>query len=42
MVQELAVKWDWATSHDLTNAFNQMVVNAEYVPYLAFSHRGDY
>jgi hypothetical protein len=42
VVQESAVEEDWATSHDFTNAFNHMLVNAEYVPYLAFSHRGDY
>jgi hypothetical protein len=42
VVLESAVEEDWATSHDFTNAFNHMLVNAECVPYLAFSHRGSY
>jgi hypothetical protein len=42
VVQESAEEEDWATSHDLTNAFNHMLVNEEFVSYLAFSHRGKY
>jgi hypothetical protein len=42
VVQDIAMENNWASSHDLTNAFNHMVVNEEFVPHLAFSHRGDY
>jgi hypothetical protein len=42
VVQDTAMENDWALSHDLTNAFNNMRVNQEFVPNLAFSHRGDY
>jgi hypothetical protein len=42
VVEETAREGDWATSHDLMNAFNHMLVSEEFVPYLAFSHRGEY
>jgi hypothetical protein len=40
--QESAMEEEWASSHDFTNTFTKMLVDEEYVPYLAFSPRGGY
>jgi hypothetical protein len=39
--QESAREEDWA-SHEITNAFTEMLVDKEYVPYLTLSCRGEY
>jgi hypothetical protein len=36
------MKGDWTTSLDLKSAFNHMLVNEAFIPYLAFRHRGRY
>jgi hypothetical protein len=38
VVETTALEGDWATSLDLVSAFNHMMVNSSFSPYLCFAH----